>query len=92
MTIKKLVSDGDVGIKYATVHLSCEECRDLANGLCEYICLARKNKDTRTLNRYKDIYKKASKLYHLVKNGWLFDEDIENINHIVRDIEVSEDE
>lgn len=85
MTIKELVSNA--GIKNVTITLSCEECRDIANGLCEYICLARKNKDTRTLNRYKDIYKKVSKLFHLVKCGWLLDEDIKNINHTIRDIE-----
>ena len=87
MTIKKLVSDGDVGIKYATVQLSCDECRDLAHGLHECISLARKNKDTKTLNRYKDIYKKVSKLFHFVKNGWLLDEDLNNITHVIRDIE-----
>lgn len=91
MTIKNLVSNGDAGIKYATVHLSYEECRDLANGLCEYICLARKNNDTKTLKRYKDIYKKISKLFHLVKSGWLLDEDVENINHVIRDIEEVEE-
>lgn len=91
MTIKELVSDGYVGIKYTTVTLSYEECRDLANGLFEYICLARENKDTKTLNRYKDIYKKVSKLFHLVKCGWLLDEDIKNINHTIRDIEEVEE-
>lgn len=91
MVIKKLVSDGEAGIKYATVYLSYEECRDLANGLCEYLCLARENKDTKTLNRYKGIYKKVSKLFHLVKCGWLLDEDIKYINHTIRDISEVED-
>ena len=87
MTIKELTSRGEIGVNNATVSLSYEECRDLAHGLYEYISLARKNKDTKTLNRYKDIYKKVSKLFHLVKSGWLLDEDLNNINHVIRDIE-----
>lgn len=90
MNIKKLVCEDDNSFNYVTITISCEECRDLVNGLYEYLCLARKNKDAKTIERYKDIYKKISKLFRLVKCGWLLDEDVKYINNTIRDIGVEE--
>ena len=87
MNIKELHSKGEIGVKCVDVHMTYDECRDISNGLTELLCIARDNKDTKTFNRYKDICKKSSKLFHIVKCGWLLDDDLKYINHIVRDLE-----
>ena len=87
MTIKELTSRGEIGVKNVEVHLTYEECRDLANGMFEYLSILRENKDINKFNRYKDMYKKVSKLFHIVKTGWLLDDDLRCINHTIREIE-----
>ena len=84
MNIKELHSES--GYKCADVHMSYEECRDIANGLCEYMYLLREKGDIPKFNRYKDIYKKVSKLFHIVKTGWLLDDDLRCIEHTIREI------
>ena len=57
---------------YIVVSLSYDECRDIANALCDYLLILKEDGDENEYNRFKNIRQETGRLFSLLKNGWLY--------------------